>query len=337
MQVAVLSIDGGGMKGIISSIVLAKLEKYLQEYSSDSKSSLTDYFDLVAGTSTGSILTALLLCPGEQGMPKYSPEDALELYLTKGKEMFRKRAFYPVNTLFGLFNSKYTNKYFSQELRNYFGELKMSELRKPSLIVSYDMKTRKTLFINSESCSKNEKRDMDVADAVLASCSAPTYFPPVCSRKYGDCVDCLIDGGVSANNPAMSAMVEALKMPAVNEIKDVYVLSVGNIASPKTYSYKEAKNWGLIDYAVPIIDIIMESSEEIVDYQMKKIYENLNAPGQYQRIEARTTGKIPAMDDTSAKALERFVEIGHELANDYDEELKKCAKYLIEIRKMRKM
>lgn len=195
MGIAILTIDGGGMKGIISTIVLMRLEKYLKFYSKDEAAGLTDYFDLIAGTSTGSILTALFLCPGERGKAKYKAEDALELYLTKGKEMFRKRPFYPLNTMFGLFGSKYTNRYFKEGLQEYFGTLKISELIKPCMIVTYDMVSRRTLFLNSISSKMNEKRDVAVVDAVLASCAAPTYFPPVCTRNVRQCTDCLIDGG----------------------------------------------------------------------------------------------------------------------------------------------
>ena len=330
MGIAILTIDGGGMKGIISAIVLMRLEKYLKFYSKDESVGLTDYFNLVAGTSTGAILTALILCPDEKGKSKYKAEDALNLYLTKGKEMFRKRPFYPLNSLFGLFGSKYTNRYFKEGLQEYFGDLKLSGLMKPCMIVTYDMVSRRTLFLNSISSKKDSKRDVKVVDAVLASCAAPTYFPPVCTRNERQCTDCLIDGGVGANNPAMSALIEALKLPQAHSIQDTYLFSVGNAAKMKAYPCEEAKSWGIIEFAVPLFHIVMQTSEEIVDYQMRKLYESSDIPSHYQRIEAVTEKEIPAMDDTSPEAMKTLVEMGNQLADREELAIRTFAKQLVE-------
>lgn len=329
MGVAILTIDGGGMKGIVSAIVLMRLEKYLRAYSKDETASLADYFDLVAGTSTGSILTALLLCPNENGKAKYHASDALELYLTKGKKMFRKRPLYPVNTLFGLCKSKYTNESFKQELDSFFHDLKISELLKPCMIVTYDMATRKTLFLNSISSRLHPERDIRVTDAVLASCSAPTYFPPVCTKRNERCTDCLIDGGVAANNPAMSALVEALKLPRAKTIEDTYLFSVGNAAKFNPYSCEKASHWGIVEYALPVLNIMMEASEEVVDYQVRKLYESYNLSNHYLRIEAVTHQKVPTMDDTSPQALQYLVDLGNQLADREKLAIQSFAKLLV--------
>ena len=330
MSVNILSIDGGGMKGIISSIVLMHLEEYLREYSQDKDVGIVDYFDIVAGTSTGSILTALLLCPDEYGKPKYHAEDALQLYISRGKDLFRKRPLYPINTLFGLYKSKYTNRYFKEELDKYFGELKISKLLKPCMIVTYDMETRKTLFLNSISCKQDSSREMLVKDAVLASCSAPTYFPPV-KANYGVYREhCFIDGGVSANNPAMSALIESLKLPIVMGLRDTYVFSLGNAMTQKYYSCGNIAKWGIAKFALPLISIFMESSEEIVDYQLHKLYECHRMEDHYLRIEDVIYGEIPAMDDTSKKAIDTFIKIGNQLSDREEERLRAYAKQLVE-------
>lgn len=335
MSVNILAIDGGGMKGIISSIVLMHLEEYLKEYSKDKDAGIVDYFDIVAGTSTGSILTALLLCPDEHGRPKYHPEDALKLYISRGKDLFRKRSFYPVNTLFGLYKSKYTNRYFKEELNKFFGELQISRLLKPCMIITYDMETRKTLFLNSISCKQDPSREMLVKDAVLASCSAPTYFPPV-RAEYGMYREhCLIDGGVSANNPAMSALIEALKLPIVKDLRDTYVFSLGNAMTQKNYSCGNTAKWGIVKFALPLISIFMESSEEIVDYQLRKLYECYEIANHYLRIEDVIYGEIPAMDDTSKKAIDTFIKIGDQLSEREEERLRAYAKQLVQ-RKQKK-
>lgn len=332
MSVNILSIDGGGMKGIVSAIVLVQLEKYLKQYSGNENSGITDYFDIVAGTSTGSILTALLLCPDELGKPKYHAEDVLEMYITKGKMMFQKRPGYPVNSLFGLLKSKYTNRYFKRELKEYFGDMPLSRLLKPCLIVSYDMATRKTLFFNSNSCRVDPKRDILVRDAVLCSCSAPTYFPPVGTNRGMYFEHCLIDGGVAANNPAMSALVEALKFNHVTNLSDTYLLSLGNATTLKTYSCERTENWGIAKFAFPLINIIMESSEEIVDYQVRKLYECYNISNHYLRVEEMVHGEIPSMDDTSKEAINILIKIGNMLVEKQGVAIRAFAKRIVAIK-----
>ena len=85
-KICILSIDGGGIRGIIPAKILVRLEKLLQEYSRNPQARISDYFDLIAGTSTGSILTGLYLCPsdGERKMAKYTAQQALDLYLNEG-------------------------------------------------------------------------------------------------------------------------------------------------------------------------------------------------------------------------------------------------------------
>jgi len=332
MATKILSIDGGGMKGIVASIVLMKLEKYLKFYSKNENAAISDYFDLVAGTSTGSILTSLLLCPDENGRPKYSAKDALDLYVSKGKDMFRKKPLYPINTLFGLFGSRYSNKNFKAELDSYFGDRKISELIRPCILVTYDMMERRTLFVNSISSKKNTARDVSVSDAVLASCSAPTYFPPVPVTTQAGQKRCLIDGGVAANNPAMSALIEGLKLSKNCTICETYLMSVGNLTNLTSYGCKGTNKWGIVKFALPIVDIIMESSEEIVDYQVKKLYESRNMGNHYLRIESVVQEAIPKMDDTSEDGIRRLIDFGNKLADREELSIRSFAKTMVDMK-----
>lgn len=333
MGTTILTIDGGGMKGIISCIVLMRLERYLKVYSKDETATIPDYFDLIAGTSTGSILTTFLLCPDENGRAKYTAKDALELYMAKGKEMFRKRPLYPINTMFGLLKSKYTNTEFRKELSEYFGELNISQLIKPCMLVTYDMVSRRTFFVNSISSATNESRDIKVVEAVLASCAAPTYFPPVYHKNTNGVSRCLIDGGVAANNPAMSALIEGLKIQPESDIKDTYLFSVANASMDQSYTCENTKRWGILTFAIPLFHIFMETSEEIVDYQVKKLYESLGIGCHYLRVEAINEKNIPAMDDTSDETFKRLVEIGHQLADQQEVAIRAFAKQLVETKK----
>lgn len=333
MSTTVLSIDGGGMKGIVSAIVLMELENIIKKLTGSTKVYLSDYFDLIAGTSTGSILTALLLCPNDDNKPKYTVADALELYKTKGKVMFQTNPLRKIRTINGLIGPKYNNKRLANELQSYFGTVKTSDLLKPCLLTSYNMTTRDSLFFNSLSSLKEEDRNYYLAEAVLASTAAPTFFPPSCTISYDSCIDCLVDGGVFANNPALCALVESLKLSTTSNLTDTMVLSIGNVYTAKTYSYNRVKHWGAINWAFPILDILMDASEQTVDYQLAKLYTTIGVPNQYLRIVANVKDNVPAMDDTSDAAINRLIDIGRELSLKKHRELENYARLLVENRR----
>lgn len=330
MSTTVLSIDGGGMKGIVSAIVLMELENIIKKLTGAKEVYLSDYFDLIAGTSTGSILTALLLCPDADNNPKYTAGDALELYKAKGKVMFQTNLVRKVRTLNGLIGPRYNNKNFSNELHSYFGTVKTANLLRPCLLTSYNMATRDSIFFNSLSSLKDENRNYYLADAVLASTAAPTFFPPTCTKANNTCIDCLVDGGVFANNPALCALVESLKLSTTSNLTDTMVLSIGNVYTAKTYSYSKVKHWGAVNWAFPILDILMDASEQTVDYQLAKLYSTIGVPNQYLRIVANVKDNVPAMDDTSEAAINRLIDIGRELTLKKHRELENYARLLID-------
>ena len=330
MSTTILSIDGGGMKGIVSALVLIELEDILKKYTGANTVYLVDYFDLIAGTSTGSILAALLLCPNDCNRPKYTASDALNLYLTKGKTMFQTIPLHKLRTLGGLIGPKYKNKALVAELNSYFGSVKTAELLKPCLLTSYNMTTRDSLFFNSLSSLKSEDRNFNLADAVLASTAAPTFFPPSCIKAYNSCEDCLVDGGVFANNPSLCALIEALKLERTKNINDTMVLSIGNVYSAKSYDYNKVKHWGAINWAFPLLDVLMDASEQTVDYQLNKLYSTLGVSNQYLRVVANVNENVPSMDDTSQKAIDRLLEIGNELVKKKHRDLEHYARMLFD-------
>ncbi|KAI3807236.1 hypothetical protein L1987_23161 [Smallanthus sonchifolius] len=88
--ITILSIDGGGVRGIISSVILDFLETELQKL--DGKNArVADYFDVIAGTSTGGIVTAMLTTPNEEGRPLFAAKDVTEFYLEHCPKIFPSR------------------------------------------------------------------------------------------------------------------------------------------------------------------------------------------------------------------------------------------------------
>jgi uncharacterized protein len=106
-KIKILSIDGGGIRGILPGTILMQLEKILKKKDAGNSFKLGDYFDMIAGTSTGGILACIYLTPGENGYAKYSAEDALNLYLKNGHIIFDRNLLEIISSGGGIFHEKY--------------------------------------------------------------------------------------------------------------------------------------------------------------------------------------------------------------------------------------
>lgn len=331
----ILSIDGGGIRGIIPGQVLTVLESKLQQLSGNPDMRLADAFDLIAGTSTGGILTCLFLCPDQKtGRPRFSAENAVDLYLQYGDDIFDVSLFKSIRSLGGLTDEKYSAAPFERILRQYFGDLRLGQLLKPCLVTAYDITRRAAKFFNSADVAKHGPgRDFYVRDVARATAAAPTYFEPANVVALDMKVYPLIDGGVFANNPAMCACVEAFSFNPQLNVKDLRVLSLGTGVADRPYHYSEARDWGKLEWAVPVLDILMSGAAETVDYQLRSLFKSADCPDQYLRLQvdlAQSPDVDSAMDNASEKNMRALKATGRRLAANFDAPLTAFAKSLLE-------
>jgi uncharacterized protein len=322
--IKVLSIDGGGIRGIIPGVVLTALESKLQAKYNDASLKIGDCFDIIAGTSTGGILTTALLCPDENNAnkPKYSALDALNLYMTRGEAIFDISFWQKVKSKGGLTDEKYSNAELLEALDDYFGDTKLSELIKPCLLTSYDIRNRKTVFFNQMDALKNKFDDFFVRDLAYSTAAAPTYFECAHIKSLTNIPYTLIDGGVFANNPTLCAYSEVRnKFTGHPTAKDMAILSIGTGYSKKPYYYQEAKDWGLINWVRPILDIMMSGVSETVDYQLQQIYNAVGKSGQYVRINAALKFASPELDDASVENLDKLNQDGADIVKSFNSQL----------------
>ncbi|MEE8105949.1 MAG: patatin-like phospholipase family protein [Planctomycetota bacterium] len=337
--VRILSIDGGGIRGILPGQILVRLEEILQTYRADAR--IADYFDFVAGTSTGGILSCLYLLPDSQQKPRplLSAKEAVDLYLERGDEIFSISFWQRVRSGGGISDEKYDAGELEEALKQYFEETWLRDLMRPCLITSYDIKRREPRFFTQHNASAASK-DFLVRDVARATSAAPTYFEAARIYSRSRIPYPLIDGGVFANNPTMCAYAECRNMDQEDaggrirnpRAKDIAILSLGTGGKRKSYAWSEAKDWGAIGWIKPVIDIMMAGSADTVDFQMKRIYEAVGKPAQYLRIEPDLGDAVPDMDDASEDNLRALREAGIEAAEEYDAKLKAFAKLLHENR-----
>lgn len=322
----ILSGDGGGIRGILPAQVLKSLEAKLQRRHGPG-ARIADFFDLVAGTSTFGILTCMLLAPDEEGKPRFSAQDCLNLYMQQGSRIFDLGVFHRLMSAGGLLDEKYSAANLERLLGQYFGGLKVSELLKPCLITSWQLDDNKPYFFRQHRASEHPQHDFLVADAARSTSAAPTFFECAHPRTMTGVHKTLIDGGVFANNPAMCAWCEALSMGA--DPQSVVMLSLGTgRGRRKQIRYESAKDWGLAQWAPHIIDTLMASGMEVTDYQVAKLFGALGRSPAYLRIDGELKLGSAAMDDARPRNCAKLAEDGQRLADRHDAELEAFADLL---------
>lgn len=310
----VLSIDGGGIRGIIPGQILVEIERVFGVQ-------VAKDFDLVAGTSTGGILACAFLLenPKKPNTPKFSAEEVVGLYFKRGEDIFDVPFFHKVRTAGGILDEKYPADGIEDALQDYFGDAWLKDLLRPCIITSYDITHRKGHFFGQHKAKKNPDYNFKVKDVARATSAAPTYFEceQVMSEKGGAYT--LIDGGVFVNNPALVAYAEGRNIFKVNgdeaTAKDMKILSIGTGYTRKAYQYKKASKWGMAEWVQPVIDIMMSGASEVAHYQLKKIYGTVDNPDQYLRIDGdlKRTNIDPDMDCATQENMANLKAYGQEL------------------------
>lgn len=281
----ILSIDGGGVRGIYPAHFLALFEKHF--------GALSTTFDLIVGTSTGAIIAGA----GAVVVPIHTVET---LYEKHAAAIFAKRP----TALGGLYKSAYDSRTLHSLLTEMFGDRTMAAAATRLVLPATDISNGNVFVIKSPYLpSFVRDRDTLLSTAILASCAAPSYFDPVQVNEY-----LLADGGLWANNPSLIAYTEAhgkLRIPA----DDIRVLSIGTGTGHEFYDVGHPPaNWGLATgwERRRLIDVILN-----LQTRASSNSATLLLGDKYHRVSFEETGQLP-LDDPSvmprlkAKAGEAF-------------------------------
>lgn len=222
----ILSIDGGGYRGLFSAHILQRMEEAWGI-------NWHERFGMFAGTSTGSIIAAGLA----SGI---SARRLAEFYTTHGRSIFTSR-WRSRFDLLKIFTSRYSSKTLNVLLEDVFGSRTLGDVAVPLILPAVDIGNG-CVHVFKSRYADGFIRDPTVklSDAVLASCSAPTYFDPhLVDDRYQ-----LVDGGLWANNPSLVAVIDAQYRLKV-DLADIRVLSIGTGKSKTFYPRSEGrwKDW----------------------------------------------------------------------------------------------
>jgi hypothetical protein len=304
----ILSLDGGGIRGLMTAIWLERLEAELPR-------PLWKHFDLVAGTSTG----AILACAVSKGV---RTQKIIDLYTERGHEVFPptlKRLWSRVGRVFsdGLSAPKYDGQGLEAELRRVFRTTQFGSLKiKPTLVTAYDTFSRKPVVFKND---RAQYAKIKVWEICRSSAAAPAYFPAHVLDIAGAQVP-MIDGGVVANNPTACAIAEAFRINdgrrqsgggsgRAYHREEFLVASFGTGETIRRIDEHEAREWGALQWAVPIVDVLFDGSADSVNYIASQVIR----PDNYFRFQVRLEDAYDDMDDASPDNLNALTR----LAADY--------------------
>jgi hypothetical protein len=310
----ILALDGGGVRGYLSILILEKIEQQLNRYLNENIP-IGMRFDLIAGTSTGSII-ATMLALGK------TAKEIKELYehdipIIFGKKMKR---WWPLSFT----HSKYKNDMLVAKAKDYFGDLTFIDVKRDLIITSVDVTTMTPRLHKSDYASRNLSRlDETLANAVVSSCSAPAFFKVARYLKHSDF---LIDGGIVANNPSMIAIIDALhferpskkEIPIPTTLNDVLLLSIGTGNQCETpFDLKPLEDasfdWlmqfplGKYGFSMPLIEILMASQSKLTEYQSKFLLDHAKA--QSRRINPQLSFKMKLDDFANLGKLKNIADL----------------------------
>jgi patatin-like phospholipase/acyl hydrolase len=338
--IRILSIDGGGVRGIIPAMMLAALE-------AKTKTPIAQLFDYVVGTSTGGILALGLTAPDPDNpsKPRYEARQLVETYESEARKIFPED---PLRALRGMTRPKYGPDGIEQVLREKFGDTRVGDALTNVLIPAYALETREHFLFSNET----DTSLFYMRDAARATSAAPTYFPPFrfrVPRLEGDGQDTqgmpedrrsltLIDGGVFANNPTVYGLAVIrrseelfLNSGRYGEKRPWLILSLGTGQVPPSASIKDvenASNWGLLDWAAPLVDIMFSESGIGDEAGGQQLFAGFGL--HYFRLQPRAHNiAAAALDNASPANIQQLKRVTDEYIQGEEKTLRKLASLLL--------
>ncbi|MEG3863560.1 patatin-like phospholipase family protein [Microcoleus sp. herbarium12] len=338
----ILSIDGGGIRGIIPAIVL----NYIEERTGKR---IATMFDFIAGTSTGGILALGLTKRNSDSNinhePEYTAAELVNFYHKYGQKIFNE---YIPGELDDLVQPKHNPQGKQEVLKELLGEAKVEDALREIFITSYDIELRAPIFFTSNRYAEQPDsldsrkicRGFKMFEAAMATSAAPTFFPPYkleTAHHTDEGYYALVDGGIFANNPSSLAMMEAMisykrKQKNAEELQrnDTLVVSLGTGSLTKQYKYRDVKNWGQAKWALPLLNVVLDGQSESVAYQLNQLMVTKGENRNYYRFQTPLSSDNghDQMDNASPSNIQYLEERGKKLIEQRQESLDELCELL---------
>lgn len=310
----ILSIDGGGIKGLYSASILASFEKKTGK-------NITDYFDMICGTSTGGLIAIGLA----NGM---SAQSLVDLYMNQGSKIFPtsdnnfirgfQNSYKTIKQIF--FLSKHSVRPLKSILEDLFGDKTMNGSNNLLCIPSFNLTNgQPKVFKKSGNQTEHFVDDnIKLVDIALATSAAPSYYP---IHEHKGVL--YTDGGVWANNPSLCGLLEALDyyVGDVKEFDNYSILSIASIDNPNGWITTLNKSKSIIGWKEKMFQTALDGQSYFTDYFLLKIIPKINPKGNYIRIKSPELSKaqmnVITMDRADKKTLQTIQSLGSHVGNTF--------------------
>lgn len=288
----ILSIDGGGIRGIIPLVWLHELE-------CRTRLPVSQLFSMMAGTSTGGMIACGLATPALLNQtttkPKYRAADLLDLYVDKARTIFTPRG----NLVSRLFHARYTDEGRLSVCNDCFGDAQLNDVLTEVVVPAVDMRDINSPYIFSSQKAKmpSSTENYSLVDVAMATSAAPTFFEAYCIQKRQ-----FVDGGVQANHPGLDAYNQAIKSGVDQENIRMISMGTGDCV-PEPYNVE--KNKGLLFWGKNISGVTLPANQGRADETLRIQLKD----SRYSRWQPYLD-KPRRLDDCSEEGIRRLIEVG---------------------------
>ena len=301
----ILSIDGGGIKGLYSAVVLSEIEK--------KNGCLAEHFDLICGTSTGGII-ALALAAGK------SCKEIVDFYKTYGPHIFHNpnllvKYYRTVKQV--VWGGKYGDEYLRKSLGAVLGTTTMKDSNSYLCIPTYDLTTGRINVLKTDhALTLTRDSDLLMVDVALATAAAPTYFP--IARVKGIPGGQFVDGGLWANNPSLVGINEALRFFVGSDkpYQSFRLLSIASITNNTSWPSGIRRKRSFASWSSKLINIIFDAQSQYTRAALEFLVPQISPNGKATIIDGPDISEDQAraidLDKANKKALDTLERLGHD-------------------------
>ncbi|KAF5742536.1 PATATIN-like protein 6 IIB [Tripterygium wilfordii] len=303
-KICILSIDGGGLRGILTGKALAYLEHALKAKSGNPDARIADYFDVAAGTGIGGIFTAMLFGTKDHNFPIFEADDTWRFLADQGKQFYRSSSGGSVNgcgflkrLIKGAGSTGSPTASLEKAVKEAFTDndkgrsLTLKDTLKPVLIPCFDLSSTAPFLFSRADALESDSFDFRLWEVCRATSAEPGQFEPALIRSVDGRTSCVaVDGGLSMSNPTAAAITHVLhnkqEFPFVRGVEDLLVLSLGTGQLVEvSFEYDQVKNWKVKDWARPIARISSDGSADSMDQAVAMAFGQCRSSN-YVRIQA---------------------------------------------------
>lgn len=318
----ICSINGGGIRGILPSLILVRLEEITGKHS-------TELFDLFIGTSTGALVAAILNTPSKKDSEhpwKYTAKDLLDVYVKEAIYTFQSSMWRKVTSMNGITGPLYYTKNRDERFNVWLGDVRLKETLKDVVFTSFEMCTKSPVLFKTFKAKSDEKDDHSLQDVVKSATAAPTVWDPHEFDKK------VFHDALYAKSPAMYGVVEALQNYDA-DLGNIQILSLGTGFVKSQLEAKKITKSGM-SFLSEVVNSTINAHTKDISHMIETIFKSFEKStgkkgSTIVELDVELTDSRMTICDVSKENIEYLLNTGRQYIIDNDDKIRKFAEMLI--------